>query len=228
LRVNCVFLESDEMKTKQIIITTIALLTLTQPCFPALNAYLTLSGNTTGPIYGSSTVAGREDTIEVIAFNHIVTAAMERSTCQPNGAKTHLPIKITKPVDKATPLLMQAMEDNDEMTGKIEFYRPPSGSGGADEHYYTIEFNLGKIAGIHKEMLNTLNPDRNSWPMIEHISFTYETIGETWEPDSIAALNILWESQCGQHVLTSDLNHDGTVNLADLAIMAKEWTNIGI
>ncbi len=215
------------MKTKNIIITAIALLALTQPCLAALNAYLTLSSSSAGPIPGSSTASGREGTIEVIAFNHILTAAMEQSTCLPSGANTHLPIKITKEIDKATPLLMQAMENNDDMTGTIKFYRP-SRTGGTDEHYYTIEFTLGKIAGIHKEMPNTFDPDKISWPMIEHVSFTYQTIGETWEPDSIGVLNILWESQCGQHVLTSDLNHDGTVNLADLAIMANEWTKIGI
>jgi len=164
--------------------------------FGALNAYLRLTGETQGPIEGSVTEAGREGLIMVIAYSHIISSVPDTETCQSSGNLNHLPFKITKEIDKATPLLLAAF---------------------ANAH----------IEGIHQEMLNNKYPENASHNVREHVSFSYGQITRIIVNEGIIASDD-WNSVCGQHVLTSDLNFDGTVNLLDLYIMANEWMQSGL
>ena len=214
------------MNIKTLSIITITLLALSQPSIAALNAYLVLTGDTQGDIKGDVTIKGREDTIEVNAFSHLLSTVPDRNVnCTPSGREHHLPVKITKRIDKSTPMLMQALTDNENLTATLKFYRPDR--TGIEEHYFTIELIGVKIAGINQEMLNNKYPENMQHEVREHISFTYERIVKTYEPEAIAT-EARWSSQCGQNVLTSDLNHDGIVNIIDLSIMAAEWAKIGI
>ena len=79
----------------------------------ALNAYLTLEGGSQGEIKGSVTQAGREDTIMVIAFDHKVTSPRDAASGLPTGKRQHGPLTICKELDKSSPLLMQALTNNE-------------------------------------------------------------------------------------------------------------------
>ena len=79
----------------------------------ALNAYLSLKGESHGHINGSVTQAGREDLIEVIAVNHEVLTPRDAASGLPTGKRQHKPITITKDVDKSSPLLYRALAENE-------------------------------------------------------------------------------------------------------------------
>ncbi len=82
----------------------------------ALNAYLTLKGETQGDIKGSVTQAGREDTIAIIAFDQEIKSPRDAASGLPTGKRQHGPLTITKEVDKSTPLIYSAMVNNENIS----------------------------------------------------------------------------------------------------------------
>jgi type VI secretion system secreted protein Hcp len=152
----------------------------------ALNAYLTLTGETQGKVNGSVTQAGREDTMEVIGFNHEVKSPRDAASGLPTGKRQHKPIILTKAVDKATPLLMNILTNNENITEwTLRCWRPSR--SGKEEQYYTIELVNASIASIQIEQLNNKYPENMRHEVREHIAFTYQKIIWTWNDGGITA-----------------------------------------
>ena len=88
---------------------------------------------------------------------------------------------ITKYIDKATPLLYNALVMNENLTRVVlTFYRPDR--DGVPVVYYTIELVNANIASIDTGFPNT-----------ENISFTYQRIIWTWTEGGIRAQDD-WEA----------------------------------
>jgi type VI secretion system secreted protein Hcp len=152
----------------------------------ALNAYLTLTGETQGKVNGSVTQAGREDTMEVIGFNHEVKSPRDAASGLPTGKRQHKPIILTKSLDKATPLLMNILTNNENITEwTLRCWRPSR--SGMEEQYYTIELVNATVASIQIEQLNNKYPENMRHEVREHIAFTYQKIIWTWNDGGITA-----------------------------------------
>jgi type VI secretion system secreted protein Hcp len=152
----------------------------------ALNAYLKLTGETQGEIKGSVTQKGREDSIMVIAFDHEVISPRDAASGLPTGKRQHKPITITKEIDKSTPLLMNMLVNNENITDwELQFWRPSK--TGAEHQFYTIKLVNASIAGIRAEMLNNQYPENMQHKEREHVSFCYQKIIWTWVEDGITA-----------------------------------------
>lgn len=152
----------------------------------ALNAYLRLTGETQGDIKGSVTQAGREDSIMVIAFSHEVESPRSASSGLATGKRQHKPLTITKEIDKSTPLLMNALTDNENLSEVILQFWQPSRSG-REFQYYTIELTNARIVDIHQEMLNNKYPENMQHMEREHISFIYQRITWRYEDGGITS-----------------------------------------
>jgi len=152
----------------------------------ALNAYMRLTGDTQGEIRGSVTQAGREDSIMVIAFNHEVESPRNASSGLATGKRQHKPLIITKEIDKSTPLLMNALTNNENLPEVILQFWQPSRSG-REFQYYTVELTNASIVEIRQEMLNNKYPENMPHPEREHISFVYEKITWTYEDGGITS-----------------------------------------
>ncbi len=152
----------------------------------ALNAYLTLQGETQGEIKGSVTQAGREDSMMIIGFSHEVVSPRDAASGLPTGKRQHKPVTITKEIDKATPLLMNVLVNNENITQWTLRFWQPSKSGKEIQHY-TIELVNSSIAGIRTEMLNNKYPENMQHKEREHISFCYQKVIWTWEDGGITA-----------------------------------------
>jgi len=152
----------------------------------ALNAYLRLTGETQGEIKGSVTQAGREDSIMVIACNHEVISPRDRASGLPTGKRQHTALVITKEIDKASPLLMNALVNNERIRDlELRFWQPsPTGK---EFQFYTIQLVNASIAGIQFEMLNNKYPENMKHKEREHVSFCYERIIWTFEDGGITA-----------------------------------------
>ena len=197
-----------------------AYLMLTSVSFGALNAYLDLTSVTQGRIEGDVTEAGREDSIMIIGFSHEVFTPRDAASGLPTGSRQHEPIRITKEIDKASPILMNVMVQNDLVTEfELSFWRPTTGGG--EEHYYTIILHNAVIVSIRQEMLNNKYPENLSHSVREHVTFVYSSIEWVIEAEEITAINT-WDYQ-GADIPISDLTGDGIVNMLDLAILANEW-----
>ena len=150
----------------------------------ALNAYMTLTGETQGEIKGSVTQAGREDSILVIAVNHEVESPRDAASGLPSGKRQHKPLTITKDVDKSSPLLMAAFTQNENITDlALRFWRPSR--SGREHQYYTIELSNASISSIRLEMLNNQYSENQKHEVREHVSICYQKIIWTYEDGGI-------------------------------------------
>ena len=157
----------------------------------ALNAYLVLEGNTQGPIKGSVTQKGREDSIMVIAVSHEIVSPRDPASGLPTGKRMHKPFVITKELDKSSPLLYNVLTNNENIKKwELKFWTPQikavSGAG-SEVNHYTVKLTNANIASIHFRMLNNKNPDLMKYAEFEEVSFTYQKIEWTWNDGGITA-----------------------------------------
>jgi type VI secretion system secreted protein Hcp len=207
-------------KTKLFIV--IAYLLTQSLSFGALNAYLTLVGEEQGPILGSVTQTGRVGTIMVIAYGHEVFSPRDTTSGLISNKRQHEPLRITKELDKSTPLLMNAWSRGEVMSEfYLRFYTPTTSSPYELQHY-TIRLTGAQIVSIQQEMLNNKYPDNMQHKEREHVTFTYRGIEWVWTQDGGFSFDDEWR-YAGAGMLISDLTGDGIVNLLDLAIFASDW-----
>jgi type VI secretion system secreted protein Hcp len=158
----------------------------------ALNAYMKLTGETQGEVKGSVTQSGREDSIMVIGYNHEVVSPRDAASGLPTGKRQHKPLTITKEIDKSTPLLMNVLVNNENITSwELRFWQPSA--SGQEVQHYTVQLTNASIASIRSEMLNNKYPENMQHKEREHISFCYQKIEWTWEDGGITALDD-WEA----------------------------------
>ena len=152
----------------------------------ALNAYLKMTGETQGEIKGPVTQAGREESIAVIAVNHQVESPRDAASGRATGKRQHKPLTITKEVDKASPLIMAALTQNENITDlELRFWRPSR--SGREQQYYTIELVNASISDVQLEMLNNQYPENQKHNVREHVSFSYQKIIWTYEDGGLTA-----------------------------------------
>ncbi|WP_437520806.1 type VI secretion system tube protein TssD [Sorangium sp. So ce726] len=147
----------------------------------ALQSHLKLKGVTQGPIDGSVTQKGRENTIAIIAVQHSVVSPRDPATGMPSGKRQHKPFVITKELDKATPLLYNALVNNESISEwELKFYTPGTKAAsnvGKEQNHYTVKLTNATVASIDFHMDNTrLTDGSKDRPEYERISFTYQKI----------------------------------------------------
>jgi type VI secretion system secreted protein Hcp len=206
---------------KTTLFMVIAYLLIQSFSFGALNAYMYLVGEHQGPILGSVIQAGREGSIMVIAFNHQLFSPRDVASGLPTNKRQHEPLRITKEIDKSTPLLMNAWANGEVMDSfELRFWTP--GSSGQEVQHYTIRLGGAQIVSVQQEMLNNKYPENMQHKEREHVTFTYRSIEWLWNVAPSASYADDWR-YAGAGMLISDLTGDGIVNLLDLAIFASDW-----
>ncbi len=152
----------------------------------ALNAYLRTVGETQGKIMGSVDLPGRRGAIEVIATDHEVFQPHDRASGRPTGERQHRPLTITKAIDRSSPLLMNALTTNENLSDwRLDYYR--LNRAGKEVPYYTIELENARITGIRQEMLNNKYPENLKHEVREHVQFNYQKVIWTFLDGGITA-----------------------------------------
>ncbi len=148
--------------------------------------YLKVTGQNQGKIEGSCDTQGREGTIMVYAFDSMVQIPRDPGSGLPTGKRVHMPFTIEKAVDKSSPKLYQALTSGEQLSEVIlDFYRiSPSGT---EEKYYTIKLENAIIVALDAFFPETFLPSSEAYQHMEKVSFTYEKIVWTWQPDGIEA-----------------------------------------
>jgi type VI secretion system secreted protein Hcp len=126
--------------------------------------FLQIDGNT---IEGDSTIVslGRENSIQIDSIN--------QEMVRTSGRIEHKHLVITKVIDKASPLLFKALSSDEPVdSAEFKFFRPSISGTGAEEHFYTIKIESGKI-----ESMITFT-DSNDPYYFEEISISFQDI--TW------------------------------------------------
>lgn len=102
------------------------------------------------------------------------------------------PLSIRKPIDKATPLLAQALRDNEKLTCVFSFYRTTNYGG--NEFYFKMVLNDAIVSHINFFYPNALaNKDTQPY---EAVSFKFASI--EWEHITArTASYLLWGDASG-------------------------------
>ncbi|WP_438022250.1 type VI secretion system tube protein TssD [Sorangium sp. So ce233] len=165
----------------------------------ALQAHLKLKGVTQGPIDGSVTQKGREKSVAIIAVQHQIVSPRDPATGMPSGKRQHKPFVITKELDKATPLLYNALVNNESISEwELKFYTPGTQATkniGKEQNHYTVKLTNATVASIDFYMENTRRPDAREIPEYEKVAFTYQKIEWSYDDgDGARQADDDWES----------------------------------
>ncbi|MBW2093717.1 MAG: type VI secretion system tube protein Hcp [Deltaproteobacteria bacterium] len=152
----------------------------------AMTVHLFLKANGQD-IQGDSTIESldRADSIECLSYTDAVRTAREASSGMASGERTYEPIRITKRVDKSSPLLFKALTNNEVIEATFRFYRPNPAGDGTTQHFYTIEITEARIASYNRISPDVIDPASANAPPTEEIGFVFGRIVQTYEPDGI-------------------------------------------
>ena len=140
-------------------------------------------------IPGGSEKQGRENTSDVFEVEHQVVAQTDSSTGQATAMRVHSPLRVTKVIDKASPLLFKALcEATTIAEVKLDFYRIDP-STRSEVLYYSIVLNNCRVTHFHPFMPTSFVPANESFRHMEQVSFVYEKIELRWLPDNISAID---------------------------------------
>lgn len=124
--------------------------------------------------------------MEIWGFDHKVDSPRDAASGLPTGKRRHQPFTVLKGVDKASPLLMNILVNNENITDwKLQIFRPSR--TGAEEEYYNIELYDANICAIQQESLNNKVAENMQHPFRERLSFTYGKIVWTWMDGGITS-----------------------------------------
>lgn len=142
---------------------------------------LITEGNFTKESVGNIYQEGHEHQILVQSFEHRIMIPRDPQSGQPTGQRVHEPFKITKVIDKSSPLLFRALSSGELLT-TVEFklYRA-SEQGMMEQHYYTITLTDAVIVDITAYMPNYQDPQNQHLTHMEDVFFTYREITKTHE-----------------------------------------------
>jgi type VI secretion system secreted protein Hcp len=182
-----------------------------------------VTGASQGWIQGDSTriSLGRENSIEATYYSHMLFAEPDAKSGITGTVRDHFPITIVKLLDKATPNLLTAWQNHERLTVIFKFFRPNPVGDGTTQQFCTVTIDHAYIAGIRREVPDTIDPVTSSNPPVERISFTYGGYSEVWTPTGVSAATE-WTKNMTK-VPLCDVNFDGIVNMKDFAILADEW-----
>jgi type VI secretion system secreted protein Hcp len=139
--------------------------------------HMTLKGEKQGDIKGNCTMKGREGTILIQAIDHEIHIPHDIQTGLSAGKRVHGPLKVVKEIDKASPMICQALCTGEHLTNvTLKYYRVSP--KGAEEQYYTVTLEDAIVVSIRPWMPNCLDKSMASFGHMEEVSFTYRRA--TW------------------------------------------------
>ncbi|MNF73232.1 MULTISPECIES: Hcp family type VI secretion system effector [unclassified Pseudomonas] len=143
-------------------------------------AFMTLHGEHQGLIsagafteasVGNTYQKGREDQIMIQALSHGIFVPKGSGA----GRRMHKPLIVTKAIDKATPLINNALCSGELLKiCRVEWYR--SSAQGIQEHFYTMELEDAVIIGAEVLMPHCQDPGTAHLTQVEKVHFSYRRI----------------------------------------------------
>jgi type VI secretion system secreted protein Hcp len=140
-------------------------------------AHMWLKDDGGADIKGSSTVDGRQGSIEIISFSHGVNLPVDNVGGKITGARTHSPLSLEKEFDASTPYLFKAVSTGQTLqSAEIKWYR--INDAGREEVYFVMLLEGVKICGVNPGMANTKLTQAVALNHVESVSMMYNRI--TW------------------------------------------------
>lgn len=151
----------------------------------AIQAYIKIKANGSDLAGSSVDTKDHGDFCDVITFEMGSEVNRELTTGRATGRRQHKPLVVVKPLDKASPLLFQALVQNQVIEAELELWRDKP-KGGGREKYYTYELTEGRVVGIEQFAPEDDSPLANRGTM-ERLSISFQKIVVTWQDGGITA-----------------------------------------
>ena len=152
-------------------------LSLTRIITMPIPAYMWLYDDAGSAIKGSSDVAGREGSIEIIGFSHGLNIPVDGRTGSITGTRTHSPMMFEKEFDSSSPYLYKAVAKGQTLkSAEIRWYR--INDAGREEVYFIMTIEGVKITGVNPGMPNVKISGNSQINHMESLSMMYSKI--TW------------------------------------------------
>ncbi len=146
--------------------------------------FMWITGKSQGPIEGSVDLKDTKGSIELYSYDHKVAIPRSPDTGLYKGRRLHHEITVCKETDKSTPKLYQALCTGEVLTDVImSWYRFMDVKGPVK--LYTVMIENSIITCIKPWIPNRMDPSYEGYYHMENVSFSYEKITWTWEPDGI-------------------------------------------
>lgn len=127
---------------------------------------------------GSVKVEGREDTIEVIAFDHKVHTPVDVKTGKYVGNRVHGQLVVTKNFDKASPKLYNYMCDGKAIPEVTISWYDRDEETGAEKEFFQHKLENAKIVEIKALMDDCDDNSKEHYSPRELVAFKYDKL--TW------------------------------------------------
>jgi type VI secretion system secreted protein Hcp len=128
-------------------------------------------------IPGGVSVAGREDTVEVLEFNHRVYLPTDRDDGSITGTRKHDDLVVHKAFDKASPLLYQKVCTG-ETIPKITIQWYDITDQGEEKPYFEHILVNCKVSSVRSYMHNVKDKTKEQFVHQEELTIRYEKM--TW------------------------------------------------
>ncbi|MBA5201402.1 Hcp family type VI secretion system effector [Pectobacterium aroidearum] len=149
--------------------------------------YISIEGKTQGNItagaftsdsVGNIYVEGHEDEMLVQEFKHVVTVPTDPQSGQPSGQRVHKPFKFTVALNKAVPLLYNALASGEMLpTVTLKWYR--TSVEGKQEHFFSTVLTDATIVDINCQMPHCQDPSKLDYTQLIEVSLAYRKVD--WE-----------------------------------------------
>ncbi|MFK1435588.1 Hcp family type VI secretion system effector [Pseudomonas aeruginosa] len=149
-------------------------------------AYISIQGKTQGNITQGAFTAdsvgnvyqeGHEDQILVQEIEHLIATPTDPQSGQPSGQRVHKPFVFTAPLNKATPLLYQALASG-EMLPEVEVKWYRTSTEGRQEHFFTTKLEDATIVNINTVLPHAQDPTKAEYTQLVKVAMAYRKI--TW------------------------------------------------
>lgn len=156
----------------------------------ASHSYMTITGKRQGLIsagcssqssIGNKCQSAHQDEIMVLAYLHDMLAGTDGSVG--GGRGKHMPVMITKAIDKSSPLLASALHEREEVECIINLYR--TSVVGGQERYYSIHLTGARIAHISQQVPHAVR--MNDAEPQEQVAIRYRDIAWAHVPGATSA-----------------------------------------
>jgi type VI secretion system secreted protein Hcp len=155
----------------------------------ATPAYISIHGKTQGHItqgaftadsVGNGYVEGHEDEILAQEIDHRVTTPTDPQSGQPSGQRVHKPFTFTSSLNKASPMLYQALATGEMLPSvEVKWYR--TSVDGKQEHFFSTKLEDATIVDIHTVLPHAQNEANAGYNQLIKVSMAYRKIDWTHE-----------------------------------------------
>ncbi|WP_368543486.1 Hcp family type VI secretion system effector [Enterobacter soli] len=151
------------------------------PCYISIKGQtqgLITDGAFTAESVGNIYVQGHENEMLVQEFSHNVTVPTDPQSGQPSGQRAHKPFIFTVALNKAVPLMYNALASGEMLpTTELHWYR--TSIEGKQEHFFTTRLTDSTIVNIDCTMPHCQDDTKREFTQLVKVSLAYRKI--EWE-----------------------------------------------